>query len=164
MYHIPFIPFAMAEVTPVVVGAMRGAADSFVQRTRDRQGTISQDKASGKQAAQMRLGRALACAEAAETLLAAYINRVMSDRPEQSDPRDRANMKLRVAYIVDMCRNGMNDMVRGIGADGFRNSSPLQRFYRDINLLAVHAFLDIDTASETRGRFTLGLPVTDRLV
>jgi 3-hydroxy-9,10-secoandrosta-1,3,5(10)-triene-9,17-dione monooxygenase len=164
MYHIPFIPFAMAEVTPVVVGAMRGAADSFVQRTRDRQGTISREKASGKQAAQMRLGRALACAEAAETLLAAYIDRATSNRPEQSDPRDRAEMKLRVAYIVDMCRNGMNDIVRGIGADGFRNSSPLQRFYRDINLLAVHAFLDIDTASETSGRFTLGLPPTDPLV
>lgn len=24
MYHLPFLPFAMAEVTPVVVGAMRG--------------------------------------------------------------------------------------------------------------------------------------------
>lgn len=44
MYHLPFLPFAMAEVTPVVVGAMRGAADAFVDRTRARQGTLSQEK------------------------------------------------------------------------------------------------------------------------
>ncbi|MFC9556224.1 acyl-CoA dehydrogenase family protein [Rhodococcus sp. NPDC056960] len=164
MYHLPFLPFAMAEVTPVVVGALRGAADAFVQRTRDRQGTISQEKASGKQAAQMRLGRALAAADAAETLLNAFFERLTAQRPEQSDPRDRAEMKLKAAYLADLARNALNDMARGIGGDGYRTSAPIQRFFRDLSVLSVHAFLDIDTASETIGRFTLDLPVSDPLL
>ncbi|UGT61844.1 acyl-CoA dehydrogenase family protein [Nocardia asteroides] len=164
MYHLPFLPFAMAEVTPVVVGAMRGAADAFVDRTKARQGTLSQEKASGKQAAQMRLGRALAAADAAETLLHAFFERLTSERPEQAEPLDRAEMKLKAAFITDLCRNSLNDIVRGIGGDGFRTSSPIQRFHRDLSVLGVHAFLDIDTAAETMGRFTLDLPVSDPLL
>ncbi|AWG97465.1 hydroxylase [Rhodococcus ruber Chol-4] len=164
MYHLPFLPFAMAEVTPVVVGAMRGATNAFIDRTRQRQGTLSQEKAAGKQAAQMRLGRALAAADAAETLLRAFFERLTAQRPEQSDPQDRAEMKLKAAYMTDLCRNALNDIVRGIGGDGFRTASPIQRFHRDLSVLAVHAFLDIDTASETMGRFTLDLPVADPLL
>ena len=164
MYHLPFLPFAMAEVTPVVVGATRGAAEAFVERTKARQGTLSQEKASGKQAAQMRLGRALAAADAAETLLNGFFARLTSRRPEQAEPLDRAEMKLKAAFITDLCRNSLNDIVRGIGGDGFRTSSPIQRFHRDLSVLGVHAFLDIDTASETMGRFTLGLPVSDPLL
>ncbi|MGI5194118.1 acyl-CoA dehydrogenase family protein [Streptomyces sp. CA-288835] len=164
MYHLPFVPFAMAEVTPVVVGAMRGLADAFVERTRPRQGTLSHEKASGRQAAQIRLGRALAAAEAAETLWAAHLDRLTAQGPDLSDPRDRAEMKLKASYITDLCRTAVNDIVRGIGADGYRTASPLQRFHRDLSVLSVHAFLDIDTASETMGRFTLDLPVTDRLL
>lgn len=66
--------------------------------------------------------------------------------------------------MTDLCRNALNDIVRGIGGDGFRTASPIQRFHRDLGVLAVHAFLDIDTASETTGRFTLDLPVADPLI
>lgn len=164
MYHVPFLPFAMAEVIPVVVGALRGATDAFFDRTRTRQSTLSQEKASGKQMAQIRLGRALAAADAAETLLTAFIDRMAANRPERSDPRDRAETKLAAAFMADLCRNAVNDMVRGIGGDGYRSSSPIQRFHRDLNVLSVHAFLDIDTAAETMGRFSLDLPISDPLI
>ncbi|EHI10429.1 pigment production hydroxylase [Mycolicibacterium thermoresistibile ATCC 19527] len=164
MYHLPFLCFAMAEVTPVVVGAMRGAADAFIERVRVRQGTLNPEKASSKQAAQMRIGRALAAADAAETLLYAFFDRLTAQRPEQAELPDRAAMKLQAAFMTDLCRNALNDIVRGIGGDGFRTSSPLQRFHRDLSVLAVHAFLDIDTAAETMGRFALDLPVSDPLL
>ena len=112
----------------------------------------------------MRLGRTLAAADAAESLLDAFFERLTAQRPEQSDPRDRAEMKLKAAYLADLARNALNDMVRGIGGDGYRNSAPIQRFFRDLSVLSVHAFLDIDTASETIGRFTLDLPVSDPLL
>lgn len=164
MYHLPFLPFAMAEVTPVVVGAMQGATQAFLDRTLTRQGTLSQEKASGKQAAQIRLGRAVAAAETAETLLDAFFERLVAQRPEQGEPVDRAGMKLRAAYLTDLCRNAVNEIVRGIGGDGFRTSSPVQRFHRDLSVLAVHAFLDIDSAAETIGRFKLDLPIADPLI
>lgn len=164
MYRKPFLPFAMTEVVPVLVGAMRGAANALLRRTQERQGTISGVRAAGKQAAQMRLARALARAEAAETLLDAYLQLFMTDRPEQAELADRCAMKLKAAFIADLCRDGINDIVRGIGGDGFRDASPLQRYFRDVNMLAVHAFLDIDTAAESYGRMVLGLPPEDMLI
>ena len=164
MYRQPFIPFLMCEVVPVLVGALRGAVEAFATRTLERQGTISGVKAASRQAAQMRLGRGLAAADAAEVLLNAYLERYMSVRPEQNDIADRAAMKLKASFITDLCRNAVNDLARGFGGDGFRESSPLQRYFRDLNMLAVHAFLDIDTAAETFGRLTMGLPGDDPLL
>ncbi len=164
MYHLPFLPFAMTEVVPVVVGATRGAADAFLERTRARRGTISGVEAGAKQGPQMRLGRVLAAADAAETLLDAFLARLARPIARQRQFDDRADMKVRAALITDLCRNAINDMARGIGGDGFRDVSPLQRYFRDVNMLAVHAFLDIDTASESAGRIALGLPVEDPLI
>ena len=73
-------------------------------------------------------------------------------------------MKLKGSCITDLCRNGVNDIAKGIGGDGFRDHSSLQRYFRDINVLAVHAFLDIDTAAQTAGCMRLGLPIEDLLV
>lgn len=164
MYRQPFLPFLMCEVVPVLVGALRGVAEAFVARVQERQGTISGVKAMAKQAAQMRLARGLAAADAAETLLEEYLGRYMQVRPLQYELSDRAGMKLRAAYITDLCRNAVNDLARGFGGDGFRERSPLQRYFRDMNMLAVHAFLDIDTAAETYGRLVLGLPAEDTLL
>lgn len=164
MYSLPFVPFTMCEVVPVVVGALRGATDALGVRTRERSGTLSMEKTSAKQGAQMRLGRAMGNADAAETLLEAYLTRHLARRPSHLDPSDRAEMKLKAAVITDLCRSAMNDIVRGIGGDGFRDHNPLQRYFRDINVIAVHAFLDIDTASETIGRMALDLPNEDRLI
>jgi 3-hydroxy-9,10-secoandrosta-1,3,5(10)-triene-9,17-dione monooxygenase len=164
MYRLPAVPFLLTEVTPVVVGQLRGAVTAFADRTRERHGTISGARAADGQVAQQRLGRAIAAADAAETLLDAYLRRLMTHREDRYELADRASMKLKVAQIVDLCRTAMNDMVRGIGGDGFREHSPLQRYFRDINLLALHAFLDIDTAAESTGRLELGLPVHDPLL
>lgn len=164
MYHLPFLPFAMAEVVPVIVGATRGCTDAFVARTRTRQGTLSGVKAAGKQSAHIRLGRALAATTAAETLLDALMTNMTRPLEVQKQIDERISTKVAAAYIVDLCRNAINEMARGFGADGFRDLSPLQRYFRDINMLAVHGFMDIDTASETAGRHALDLPQEDLLV
>lgn len=159
MYRLPAVPFLLTEVVPVVVGQFRGAVTAFTERTSQRQGTISSVKAAGKQGAQQRLGRAIAAADSAEALLEDYLRRFLAQRPEQYEESDRAGMKLRGAHIVDLCRNSVNDMVRGIGGDGFRDHSPLQRYFRDINVLALHAFLDLDNATETAGRLALDMSI-----
>lgn len=163
-YQLPFIPFLMCEVVPVLVGGLRGAAGAFVARVQARAGTISGVKAASTQAAQMRLARGLAAADAAETLMAAYVERYSAGLATRNTLEERAQMKLKAAFMTDLCRNAVNDLARGFGGDGFRDESPLQRYFRDLNMLAVHAFLDIDTAAETYGRMVLGLPLEDRMV
>ena len=164
MYHRPFVPFLFCEVVPVLVGALRGAAESFLERVHGRQGTISGQRASAKPASQMRLARGLAAADAAEVLLRAYLARFESDEPDQNTVASRVAMKLQASFLSDFCRNAVNELARGFGADGFRDASPLQRYFRDLNMLAVHAFLAIETAAETAGRLALGLQPEDPII
>lgn len=164
MYQLPFLPFATAEVVPVVVGATRGCADAFLERTHTRQGTLSGIKAAGKQSAHIRLGRSLAATEAVETLLDVLMHKMSRPLDVQKQIDERVRTKIASAHIVDQCRNAINEMARGFGADGFRDVSPLQRYFRDINMLAIHGFMDIDTAAETAGRHALDMPREDPLI
>jgi 3-hydroxy-9,10-secoandrosta-1,3,5(10)-triene-9,17-dione monooxygenase len=164
MYRRPFVPFCMCELVPVVVGILRGTADAFVRRTKDRQGTISGIKASSKQIPVVRMARGLAAADAAERLLDAYVSNFKSQNAPGTTLLDRAAMKMQAAYIVDLCRNAVNELSRGFGGDGFRDESPLQRYFRDINMLSVHAFIDYDTASDSFGRLMLGQAADDPLL
>lgn len=70
----------------------------------------------------------------------------------------RAEMKVRAAMITDYCSSGINELVLAAGANAFRLASPLQRFFRDMNMLRVHAYLELDSACETHGRVLQGLP------
>lgn len=164
MYHIPFLPFAMNEVLPVIVGTHRGAANALEERTQARAGTISGARATDKVAAQIRMAKALARADHAENILEAMVSRNMADRPNAWDLLSRADMKLQASVLTEYCLDSINEMARGVGGDSFRQGANFQRFFRDINVVARHAFLDPDTAAESYGKLKLGLPITDPLI
>jgi len=164
LYHVPFLPFAMAEVLPVVVGTHRGAAEALKARVRSRVGTLSAAKAVEKVPAQIRMAQGLARADMAEQMLAATIGRIGEGRPDASDPAARAAVKLHAAMTTTFCLDSVNEMARSVGGDAFRDEAPFQRYFRDINTVSRHAFLDPDTAGETYGKILLGLPITDPLV
>lgn len=164
MYHIPFLPFAMIEVLPVVVGAHRGAVTAFHERTMARMGTLSGAKSVDKVPAQIRLAQGLARAEMAEQMLAAMINKVMDEAADIRNPKSRSAIKLHAAMVTTFCLDSVNEMARSVGGDAFRDEAPFQRYFRDINTVGRHAFLDPDTAAETFGKITLNLPVADPLL
>lgn len=164
IYHIPFLPFAMNEVLPVVVGAHRGAADALLERTRQRIGTISSTRATDKVPAQIRLSRSLAQAQIAEAQLAALVARTMGEEPDAAEPLKRCEMKLHAAMLTNLCLDSINEMARGVGGDSFRDEARFQRYFRDLNVVARHAFLDLETAGESYAKLLLGLPVTDPLI
>lgn len=164
MYHIPFLPFAMNEVLPVIVGTHRGAADALYARIKGRMGTISGAKAAEKVPAQVRLARSLAQAQAAELLLEALVARNMAAKPDAGAPVNRSEMKLHAALLTQMCVDSVNDMARGVGGDSFRDDALFQRYFRDLNVVARHAFLDLETAGESYAKLLLGLPISDPLI
>ena len=158
IYSLPILPFILGEVVPVVVGAYRGAADEFQRQTTERAHTFTGAKVATKQTAQIRIGRSQSGAALAEAMLADYVTMLSDPDPEAlRPPIVRAAIKSRVAAITDYCWNGINELMNGAGGNAFRTSSTLQRYFRDINMLHVHGFLDIESASETYGRMILGL-------
>ena len=59
--------------------------------------------------------------------------------------------------VSDYVKTGIDELMLGAGGGAYRNTCPLQRFSRDMNVLRVHGFLDTETATENLGRVTLGL-------
>ncbi len=157
-YRRPLVLLTFAYCIPMIVGATRGVADEFIQVTAGRVGTNDKSKAALKPAAQMRAGRGAARATLAEVMCDDLVGSVRSDDAcVRFDRDERLALKARGAMITDFCRETINDLVLGAGANAFRRQSKLQMIFRDINMVSVHAFFEPEAATENYGRVVLGL-------
>ncbi|MFA5638850.1 MAG: hypothetical protein WC961_08220 [Anaerovoracaceae bacterium] len=158
IYSTPLLPFTMGEVIPVITGAYKGAAETFKRITENRASAFNASKISAKQLAQMRIGQGIAGSNLAYDMMKSYVSDMSNSNTDQlRQITSRAALKAKAAMIIDFCTSGINDLMLGAGASSFRNDSPMQRYFRDINMLRVHGLLDLDPATETYGRVLLGL-------
>lgn len=159
IYSIPLLPFVLGETVPVTVGALRGAADGFKDLTAKRYSAQIAQKVLDKQAQQIRVGEAQAAASAAELMMKDYVAMLSSASQDTIGGIERrAAIRARVGLLTDFCHDHIQKLMLGAGGAAYRRDCPLQRFYRDISVLRVHGFLDLDTAMEAYGRVLLGMP------
>ena len=159
MYTIPVLPFILGEVMPIVVGAYRAVANEFRRVTESRISSHTGQVVGSKQSSQIKVAKGLGGAALAEIMLADYIRILASGDYDWLRPvAARAEIKARCALMVDYCASGISELTLAAGANAFRLTSPLQRFFRDMNLVRVHGYLDLDSACETWGRVLQGLP------
>src|SRR3546814_4886106 len=97
-------------------------------------------------------------------LIRSLVARNMAAKPDAGAPVNRSEMKLHAALLTQMCLDSVNDMARGVGGDSFRDDALFQRYFRDLNVVARHAFLDLETAGESYATLLLGLPICDPLI
>lgn len=158
MYHLPLLPFIYCQAVPVFSGALRGAATSF-EDIMHRRGRDTEDN----RYAHMLLGEARIDAHVAERMVRDLIREV-----EQHDGRftiaERALLKGFNAKIVDHVRTAVNNLHHHAGSAANSLDVPLQRIFRDINVLATHAFWDWEISREQVGRTALGFAPTSPLV
>lgn len=158
LYSIPVMPFIVGEILPVAVGTYTAAATEFRRVTENRYLSTGL-RADSKQSTRITIGKSDAGITLADTLLDTYTHTLANtDLTELRDPTTRSRLKAQGAMITDFCRTGINQLTAAAGANAYRNESPLQRHFRDINLMSVHATLDIERAAETHGDVLLGLP------
>ncbi len=158
LYAIPLLPFIYCEVMGVYCGGLDGATAAYEALMRNKVMTWGGDVLAQKQAVHINLGEAHARARAAGMLL----DRLVADTDASMRRREfsldvRLDLKLRAGYIADLCREGVNAMMSRAGTKSFHIDAPLQRFFRDLNTLATHAFIEREVAYELYGRHRLGL-------
>ena len=156
-YGRPLTLITFVYCLAVFVGGVRGVADDFEAFTRTRIGTNDKKAASEKPTAHMRVGRGAAYASITDALLRDTVAVAESDEAVTMDLGGRLAFKARTAAVVDYCKEAVNDLVLGAGANAFRTSSPLHMAFRNINMISVHAFFDLDSSMEAYGRSILGL-------
>lgn len=158
LYCIPLLPFIYCEVMGVYCGGLDGATAAYQTLMENKVMTWGGDVLAQKQSVHINLGEAHARARAAGLLL----ERLVADtetcmRQREFSLDTRLDLKMRAGYIADLCREGVNSMMSRAGTRSFSLAAPLQRFFRDLNMLATHAFIDRDVAFELYGRHRLGL-------
>ena len=72
----------------------------------------------------------------------------------------RADARLAAAHIVTESRGVIGSLFEASGASVHFLDSPLQRFKRDVDVLAGHVIFDYDTSRELAGALALGLKIS----
>ena len=158
LYAMPLLPFIYCEVMGVYCGGLEGATNAFQAHAESKITTWGGEALAGKQAVHINLGEAHARAAAAVTLLEGLVGMTEECmRNRRFDLTTRLDLKMRAGYLAELCREGVNTLMSRAGSKSFSLAAPLQRFFRDLNMLATHAFIERDMAFELYGRHRLGL-------
>ena len=157
LYSRPLTLITFVYCLAVFAGGVRGAADAFEAVSRTRIGTNDKKAAVEKPSMHMRMGRSAAYASITDALLRDTVAVAESAQAATMDLSGRLAFKARTAAVVDYCKEAVNDLVLGAGANAFRTESPLHVAFSNINMISVHAFFDLDSSMEAYGRSLLGL-------
>ena len=158
LYAMPLLPFIYCEVMGVYCGGLDAATAAYQTLMQNKIMAVSGDVLAQKQAVHIHLGEAHARAHAAGALL----DRLVADTQDLMARRaftlsTRLELKMRAGYLSDLCRESVNTIMSRAGSRSFNIEAPIQRFFRDLNMLATHAFIEPESAYEMYGRHTLGL-------
>lgn len=165
LYSIPVLPFIYCEAVGVYVGGLEGATTAYESLMSEKVMSWSGEALAERQVAHVDLGDARARAGAAGVLLERLVvDTIELEQRRAFDLDARVDLKLRAGFIADSCRDAMNALMARAGSRAFRSDNPLQRYFRDLNTLASHAFVDWQVCRELYGRHYLGLPPNHPLV
>lgn len=165
IYGMPFMPFVQCETLGVYSGGLRGATAAFEATVRSRVRGHTGAAVRDQPLAHLQLGGAHVQAEVAEALARGHLRRVEALLAAGAfTMADRVQLRAHAGFVVDHCRRATNELMSQSGSSAFRCDLPLQRFFRDMNMLATHAFFEWDTSREQYGRGKLGLEPTHPLL
>ena len=158
LWRIPLLSFYYPNMSAMMLGAAEGVAALVTDKIKGRVLSYGGAKAADLGYAQARVGAAHAKLNAAAALLQAESDRVwqtaLSGRPFEM--RERAAVRANCTWIAKLSREVASDLIEFSGTGSFHLDSPLQRFHREINVLASHAFYDADRMNSVYGQVLLG--------
>lgn len=160
-YRWPMVPaLALLASMPALGSAERVTrlyADRLAERVLPYEGVVQKDKPI----AQAHLAGAQVRLRALRGLLADTVGEIEAivGRGETVDKPVRARARLAAAHIVTESRAVITELLGAGGASIHFLSSPLQRFKRDVDVLAGHVVFDYDTSRELAGALALGMKI-----
>ncbi|WP_328422304.1 acyl-CoA dehydrogenase family protein [Streptomyces sp. NBC_00443] len=153
------ISVVMAESTATLIGMAQGAYELFLERVhRPISYTPWQDQAEHP-LTQVQVATAAAQIAAARALLAGQADVVQrrADAGEKLTPEERATLRGTCGYAVQLAKEATHALFTASGASAIQRSLPIQRFFRDVQGISMHAMMTPDANLEVYGRVLLGL-------
>ncbi|MPZ22950.1 MAG: hypothetical protein GEU28_05285 [Dehalococcoidia bacterium] len=159
LYLMPLITGLAFGLSGPVLGLARASLDAFVERNRLRETMYVPGSKARNVGIQLRVAESAAEIRSAELMLRdaadSFDALAVERRPADVDLRVR--LKWQIAYCIQICRRSVERIYAAAGAHSVYERSPLQTYFRDINVATHHATVDFDGAMEVYGRTALGL-------
>ncbi len=159
MYRQPLMTLFETALTAPIIGATIGAYDLWCETTRTKSTRITGLPLNAFTHQQIRIAETSAEIDSAR-LLMKQILEVGSVEGPTMDQRMQSHRNF--AYIAQLCLRAIERIYTTSGGNANYESNPLQRFWRDIHAMSVHAAIGWDTAGETYGLNALGQPRNQR--
>jgi indole-3-acetate monooxygenase len=159
LYRFPIMGVAASGLPPVMLAVARRAIDEVSAlaqgKTPVATSTLLRDRAS----AQAKLAQAEAILRAGRLLLYDTLNDAWEATVagETHSLRQKADLLLAMTHAASSATKAVELMYSVAGTSGIRTSSPLERYFRDVQVLRHHV-LAAETRYETVGQVYLGLP------
>jgi 3-hydroxy-9,10-secoandrosta-1,3,5(10)-triene-9,17-dione monooxygenase len=160
LYQAPLSSQFQFGLLSPMMGAARGALETFLEFSQGRVGTMTGAKVAESPLLQARVGESAAELDAAYAILDRISRGVMSG--ELATPAVAARVGRDFGFCSKLMVQAVDRLFAVAGARGLSESSALGRHWRDVHAIANHVALNSETLFQAFGRQALGLPPPGR--
>jgi alkylation response protein AidB-like acyl-CoA dehydrogenase len=144
----------------IALGMAAGALECFTEQARKRKPfNLPYPTVAEVPSVQVVAGKARAMINNAGRLMRAHADEIdrRSLAGEDFSAPEESEMTMDLVYATKLCEDAINSLQIAIGSSTAALSNPIQRFVRDIRVLASHGAIRMDPLAEINGRQVLGL-------
>jgi alkylation response protein AidB-like acyl-CoA dehydrogenase len=158
-FNYPLSPVLTVNAGGTPVGAARGALDAFHERLPGRGITYTNYTNKAEAAVtHLQVGEATLKIESADAHMRRACALLDDNLGVTMTVEARVKSRAHIAYATGLAREAVDALFYASGASAIQSNVPIQRFQRDIQVLANHAIMHPQTAFELYGRILCGLP------
>ena len=159
LYRFPIIGIVAGNLSPIVLAVARRAIDEVSALAQNKVPVARSTPLRERASAQAKLARAEAVLRAARLLLYDTLGEAWQATiaGDVLSLKQKADLLLSMTHAVGSAVEAVDLMYSVAGTSGIYTRSPLERYFRDVQVLKHHAF-GAETRYETVGQVYLGLP------
>ena len=160
IFSAPLMTHAGYAMVGPAIGIARGVAEDWQEQARTKAHSYTREQVSESLPMQLRLAESAALVDTAEMLVRRCLEAVESGEP--LGLRERVRHRRDISFAMRMVTRAVDGLMQMAGAGALRDSSPIQRGWRDVRAISTHVMLDFNAAAENYGRMGMGLPLNPR--
>jgi 3-hydroxy-9,10-secoandrosta-1,3,5(10)-triene-9,17-dione monooxygenase len=164
-FNRPSVQFFIVLSAPAMLGMARGAMDVFMEKLPGRSITYtSYEKASEAPLTHLQLAKAQFDLEIAEMYTRKLTDLLAEDFGKEVPLLDRIRARAWLGQVVTHAKRCVNQLFEASSGSQILHSAHIQRYFRDVNALSLHALVQHTATDELYGRTLAGLEPNTFLV
>lgn len=157
-FNRPAVQFFMVGSAPTMLGMARGAMDVFMEKLPSRSITYTNySTATDAALTHHQVAKAQFELEIAEMYMRKMEDLLLSTNGKEVPFENRIKTRAWLGQVATHAKACVNQLFEASGASQIQHSAHLQRYFRDVNSLSLHALIQPSTSDELYGRFLCGL-------